>query len=153
LAFQVHRPHLNLKTVSMGLNLENMRLKLSLSIFTYLEYSKPLILSETRTQSPLAAHMRPACLGPCFRGKICLTVMVYYSSQFHQHFTSSFSAYFLSHKNTFKPKVQVQKSGSFHFRMRKLRVKQWWNWDLLSILSTIYGRIGANFLALEKVQT
>ena len=62
-----------------------------------------------------------------------LALCKWLGGQFHQHFTSSFSDNFLLPKKYKSNKLLVYKSCANHFRMKKLLVKCWWNWNLVAI--------------------
>ena len=72
----------------------------------------PILTFNFFTRNPLNSLFAVGCLKNTF-------------SQFHQHFTSSFCADFLSTKK-YKHTLWVQKSCAFC--TKKLLVKCWWNW-------------------------
>ena len=75
---------------------------------------------------PKATFFRLLCLSFSFN-RSCNSITS--SSPFHQHFTSSLYANFLSWKN-YKTKLWAHKSCAKHFGMKKLLVESWWNWHL-----------------------
>ncbi len=78
------------------------------------------------------------CLGPERKKRVeqnakkreKIILLVFYG-QFYQHFLSAFAPIFLLQKK-FKPQMSVQKSFAINFCTKKLRVKGWWNWRLVS---------------------
>ncbi len=62
------------------------------------------------------------------REKIILLV---FCGQFHKHFMIAFAPIFLRQKK-FKPQMSVLKSFGQNFCTKKLCVKCWWNWRLVS---------------------
>ncbi len=70
--------------------------------------------------------------------------------QFHQHLTSSFCNNIFAAKK-FKSKLWLDKSCPKHFHTKNLRVKCWWNWNLVSISSTLNVQIFCRFCSFYYV--